>query len=200
MARQKEMAVRLALGATRMQLMRQLLLESVMLSIGGGDVRNSAFGVGDFGSLVLPPARAYASRPQRHRRLARARVHICVERLGRVAFGFAPAWAASRSTVSNALKGEDALARPGRPVNLRSIACCCPGRDFGCADVRHRPVSAQPSECVDRIDVGFGCRKYADAVRRSRVHGYTPERTVQFLDSTSPARRSIAGSHLRRCH
>ena len=37
-ARQKEIAVRLAVGASRRQLMRQLLIESLMLSMAGGAV------------------------------------------------------------------------------------------------------------------------------------------------------------------
>ena len=36
-------------------------------------------------------------------------------------FGLAPAWAASRPMLANALKGEDALARPGRRFSLRNI-------------------------------------------------------------------------------
>jgi hypothetical protein len=35
--------------------------------------------------------------------------------------GLAPAWAASRPLLANALKGEDALARPGRRITLRNL-------------------------------------------------------------------------------
>src|SRR5260370_40991218 len=35
--------------------------------------------------------------------------------------GFAPAWSASRPRMPNALKGEEALARPGRRWSLRSF-------------------------------------------------------------------------------
>jgi hypothetical protein len=36
-------------------------------------------------------------------------------------FGIAPAWAASHPKLSNALKGEDPFARPGRRMTLRNI-------------------------------------------------------------------------------
>ncbi len=54
-ARQKEIAVRLAVGASRAQLLRQLLMESLMLSVAGGAMRPAAVR-GDCARPAVVPA------------------------------------------------------------------------------------------------------------------------------------------------
>ena len=66
-ARQKEISVRLSLGATRGRLIRQLLTESLLLAAVGGAL---GIAVGYWGKQLLPGARG----PGDAARLARPRV------------------------------------------------------------------------------------------------------------------------------
>jgi predicted permease len=98
-ARQRELAVRLALGATRARLVRQLLTESVLLAAIGG-----ALGllVARWGQPLLPIAAA-AALPFDWRVLAFV---VTVTTATGVAFGIAPALRSTRTDVSAALKDE----------------------------------------------------------------------------------------------
>ena len=120
-ARHREMAVRIALGATRFQLIRPMLLESTLLALGGG-VFGVALCVGGLRGLTafhLP-----SSVP----------IDLSLNVDSRVAFyafllsvgtgmlcGFGPALTASRPVIPNSLKGESTLDRPGRRWSLRNI-------------------------------------------------------------------------------
>jgi predicted permease len=179
--RQREMAIRLALGATRAQLLRQTLIESLLLSLGGGI----------FGSLLsLWATRALSS----FHLPAPVPLDISVGLDGRVLLytfaisvisgllcGFVPAWAASRPIVSNALKGEDALARPGRRFSLRNILVvsqiamsvvllCATG------------LFLRSLDSASRIDIGFRSHDILMMAVDPSLHGYTAEHTVQFLN------------------
>jgi predicted permease len=121
MARHREMAIRIALGGTRWQVMRPILLESLVLSLGGG-----AFGVGasmlamhaltyfhmpvdlpiDLSLNITPSVLWYAFF------LSMAAGMLC---------GLGPAFAATRPSLPNALKGESSLEKPGRRWAMRDV-------------------------------------------------------------------------------
>lgn len=112
-ARQKEMAVRLALGAGRARIVRQLLTESLMLSVAGGalGVLLAIWGVHaitalltggssqSFGYVVAPDGRVLA-------------FTVAVTVLTGLAFGLAPALRGTRVNLTPALK-ENPSSLPG---------------------------------------------------------------------------------------
>ncbi len=113
-ARRREVAIRLSIGASRMRIVRQLLTESVLLSLIGG-----TFGVVlavvvmELFRLMPPPAGALpiALEP----RLDRAVLlfSLALSTVTGLVFGIAPAWQASRPELIPSLKDE-AVAGLGR--------------------------------------------------------------------------------------
>jgi predicted permease len=103
-ARQKEIGVRLALGAGRARIIRQFLTESLLLSIAGG-LLGSLFAVYGVRLLVRlvqsnPDAMTLDVRPDL--RVLLFTLGVCL--LTGLIFGFAPAWRSSKLNVSGTLK------------------------------------------------------------------------------------------------
>ncbi|HXC96990.1 MAG TPA: ABC transporter permease [Edaphobacter sp.] len=179
-SRQGEMAVRIALGATRVQLLRQMLVESVLLALGGGLLGTllSLWATSALSTFHIPaPVPLDVSVGVDWRVL----LYTFALSVGTgLVFGFVPAWIASRPVLNRALKGEDALARPGRRITMRNVLVvlqiamsivllCATGlflRSLGSAS---------------SIDIGFRSHDLLMMSVDPRVHGYTPEKTAQFL-------------------
>jgi predicted permease len=101
-ARQKEIGLRLALGATRWRLMRQLLTESVLLAGVGGAlglvfalwIKNGLLAVGDWGPKALEPKLDWRV----------LTFTMALSLLTGIIFGLAPAWRATKVDLTPTLK------------------------------------------------------------------------------------------------
>ena len=196
--RQREMAVRLALGATRGQLMRQLLTESVMLAIGGGvlGVVLSMWATRALSTFQTPaPVPLDVSLNVDWRVLLYT---FAVSVGSGLLFGLAPAWAASRTILSSALKGEDMLARPGRRWTLRNVlvvAQIAMSLVLLCAT----GLFLRSLESAAGIDIGFRSQGLLMMSVDPREHGYTAERTVQLLGQLRGRVAALPGVRSAAC-
>jgi predicted permease len=180
--RQREMAVRLALGATRVQLVRQLLLESIMLSIGGGllGIVLSVWATYALSSFRLP-----APMPLDLAVGVDWRVVLYTFGLSlAVGFlcGFVPAWTASRPIVPNALKGEEGLAMPGRAWSLRNILVVVQ-ISISLVLLCGAGLFLRSLEGASKIDTGFRPSGVLILGIDPPSQSYTPLKTIQLLST-----------------
>ena len=105
-ARQREIAVRLAIGAGRLRLVRQLLAESVLLSLAGG---LSGVGFAYWGCQALLHFVPKSDAPLVVDLYPDARVlgfTLGASLLSGILFGLGPAWRSTRTDLDSALKSE----------------------------------------------------------------------------------------------
>jgi predicted permease len=119
-SRQKEMAVRLALGAGRPRLVRQLMMESLLLSIAGGALALPLAGwVGRVLIASLPfeeAARSLSSEPD----LRIVLFTLAISLATGVLFGLAPALQSTRLPIASTLKNEAGAVLGGsKPFRFR---------------------------------------------------------------------------------
>jgi predicted permease len=196
--RQREMAVRLAVGATRGQLMRQMLTESVMLAIGGGllGVVLSLWATRALSTFQTPAPVPLDLTLNVDSRVLLYTLAVSVG--SGLLFGLAPAWAASRTILSSALKGEDMLARPGRRWTLRNVLVvvqiamslvllCATG------------LFLRSLQSAAGIDIGFRSQGILMMSVDPREHGYTAERTVQLLGQLRERVAALPGVSSAAC-
>jgi predicted permease len=179
-SRQRELGIRIALGASRRLLLRQMLMESVLLALGGGllGLLLALWATGALSAFRVP-----APVPLDLSVMVDWRVLLYTFTLSVVTgllLGIVPAWIASRPSLTSALKGEDALARPGRRLHLRSVlvvAQIAMSLILLCGT----GLMLRSLQNASGIDIGFRSRGLLMMSVDPRVHGYTPERTTQFI-------------------
>jgi predicted permease len=119
-SRQKEIAIRTALGASRLRIVRQLLTESLLLSIigGGFGLLLALWGV-DLLTHLLP--KDFPRLEDINLDLAVLGFTVLVSLITGIVFGFAPAWQVSRTDVHESLKENARGASGGARNRLRGL-------------------------------------------------------------------------------
>lgn len=180
-SRQREMAVRLAVGATRFRILRQMIFESTALALGGGvvGVALSLWATQALAAFRLPaPVPLDLTLSVDWRVLAYA---LTLSLGAGTFFGAAAAIAALRPKLSNALKGEDPFAKPGRRLTLRSVLIV--GQIATCVVLLSATgLFLRSLEQASNIDIGFRSSGIFSLSVDPRVNGYSAERTVHFLE------------------
>ena len=185
-ARQKEIALRLSIGASRWRLVRQLLTESLLLSLAGGALGSllafwSFAGIAHFITSHLPqqfPAPAINLAPDL-RVLAYA---LALSLLTGAAFGLVPALQSSRLDLNTALKADAGYS-----------ATHTKGGRF----LRGALVGAQVAVCMilllaaglllrglyyaQTVDPGFDVKNVAQGYFNLQAQGYDEQRATEFL-------------------
>lgn len=191
-SRQRDMAVRLALGATRARLQRQMLMESTLMATCGGvvGVLLSLWSTRGLSTLRLPAPVPLDLQVSVDWRVLLFCFVLSVA--SGVLLGAGPAWAAARPLLANALKGEEALARPGRRVSLRNLLMV--------AQIAMSVVLLSATVLFLRslqgaagISIGFNPRGMIIFSVDPRLHGYSAAKTVAFLEQLRERLRVLPG-------
>jgi predicted permease len=178
--RQREMAVRLALGATRGRLLRLVLVESLLLGLGGGalGVLLSEWSTGALSSLRLPAPIPLNLRVSVDSRTLAWTFLLSV--LCGLLLGMAPAWASSRPRVANALKGDAGFAAAGRRFSARNILVIAQVA-MALVLLAVTGLFLRSLESASRINIGFRTRGLLLLSVDPSLSGYSPARSITFL-------------------
>jgi predicted permease len=191
-ARQKEMAVRLALGAKQSRIISQLLLESVLLSVAGGIAGMVlAIWMNHYLLSVMPQGAS----PLPIRATPDLRIFgftFLISVLTGIVFGLVPALQSTRTNVANTLKDQagsvtstSAVAfRKGLVVAQVTLSLLLL---IGCG------LFLRSLRNLKTIDPGFETSKLISFAMNPSLAGYTPERTRAFYKNLESALASLPG-------
>jgi predicted permease len=183
-ARRREIAVRLSLGATRGRIVRQLLVESLMLSLAGAGL---GVVIGRWGEQFFPGALGRVSPPDWRIVAFVAAIAVATA----VIFGLAPAVRASRFNLNAALKeggrgASDARSRLGRALLVAQVA-------ISVVVLIGAGLLLQTLDNLRRVDVGFDPDNIAVFRLAPRLNGYDDARMAALYARVIDRLHSVPG-------
>jgi predicted permease len=191
-SRRQEIAIRLALGAGRGRIVRQLLTDSVLLAFAGGAL-GLAFGV--WGRNVLWSFRPAAVANNFVELAIDGRVlaySIGVSLVTGIIFGIAPAWQASRSSVGQALADVRASGVSGRGALVRN-SLVVGQMALSLVALVAAALFLRSIQQAYTIDPGFDASKLAILGVNLQQARYEQGRTEQFYRDVRASLSSVSG-------
>ncbi|NOT07292.1 MAG: ABC transporter permease [Gemmatimonadales bacterium] len=180
-ARQKEVSVRTALGASRARIVRQLLVEGLLLSLGGGAIGLLLAWVAVRGLVAFGPA-SIPRLDSISLDWTVAAFTLAVSLATGVAFGLAPVWHATRTDLSAALRDRGPAGGGARHHRLRGVLV---GSEFALALVLlvGAGLMVRTMAALQRVDPGFRAEGVLSAVvSLAGAPSAAPERRGPFYD------------------
>ncbi|WP_321476644.1 ABC transporter permease [uncultured Paludibaculum sp.] len=191
-ARHREIATRLAIGAGRVRLIRQLLTESLMLALLGG---LGGYAIAHIGVTALSHARIPLAMPVDFSIALDYRVLLfCValSALTGVIFGAVPAWRATKPDLVGSLKDEQVRLGASRRFGLRNILVVAQVTIcmvlLLCSGLFLRSLNS-----ASHIDPGFTHRSLLIAAFDPSLNRYTAAQTRHLLDALLENASAIQG-------
>jgi predicted permease len=191
-ARQEEIATRLAVGASRGRLVRQLLTESLLLALLGGV---GGYAIAQSGARVLGQSRIPLALPVDFTVSLDYRVMLFSTALAAITgltFGLVPAFRATRPTLVGALKGEPLQFGQSRRLGLRNllvvaqVAICMVL--LICSGLFLRSLYS-----AGHIDTGFAHRNLLLMAFDPSLNHYSPSDTRRIVDAMLEGTAAIPG-------
>jgi predicted permease len=178
--RQREIAIRLAMGASRRRLVRQLLTESVLLSLSGavlgfGLAAIAARAISRF-ELPLPFPIVFDFNVDLHVLAFTAALSILTGML----FGLAPALRATRPNLVAALKNESSVFGRIRGFGLRNSLVVVQVA-LSLVLLASAGLFLRSLQHASSIDIGMKPDNILLMAVDPKLHNYSPEKTRQFL-------------------
>ena len=192
--RQREIAVRLALGSKRKQLVRQLLIESVLLSLCGAV---AGFAIAAFAARAISNFQLPLPFPVVFDFNVDMRVFAFTLALSVVTtllFGLVPALRASRTDLVTALKDGPSVAGQGGRSRLRKtlvvVQVALSLVLLATAGLFLRSLGNASS-----IDIGFNPANISMLAVDPKLHNYSKEQTAQFFSQLRERVTRLPGVH-----
>jgi predicted permease len=191
--RQQEVAVRLALGASRARLIRQLLTESVVLALASGI---AGIVIAREGIVLLNSFRP----PEVTRNLAEAQLHpavfvfaLLISVATGLIFGIVPAFESTRPDISETLKQETrSVGRSRGPISFGNTLLV--GQvAFSLVALITAGLCLRSIQHAYTIDPGFETRKLALIITNPGQAGYNQSRSEQFYREARQRASSVPG-------
>lgn len=189
--RRREMAVRLALGATRWHLLWQMLTESIVLSLAGGLIGVALSG---WATRAMGVFRLAAPVPLDLSVGVNSSVLLytfALSVLAGIFFGLAPAWTVVRPLIGGRLNAEQ-ITRPDRIWSIRNmtvVAQIAMSAILLCGT----GLFLRSLNNASRINIGFRSRGLMMMSIDPRLHGYDAERSARLLQQVREQVTHIPG-------
>ena len=191
-SRRKEIAVRLALGSGRWRIIRQLLVESLLLSMAGGTAGLLLAIVADKILIsLLPPSSvplAISSSPD-GRILA---FTLGLSLITGILFGLVPALQATRPDVADTLKDQAGAVAGGSSTGIRKLLVVAQIA-LSLLLLIAAGLFTRSLEKLKELDPGFRTSNLLAFKVDPTLNGYTPERTKMFYEHLKESLETLPG-------